>query len=80
MRYSCGAMSEWLKESVLKTDMLNSIVGSNPTRSARLSCLALCGYHTTVSILAFQARDVGSIPITRSKYWVHSAIGSAGDS
>ena len=41
---SCGEMSEWLKEPVLKTGGAQVPVGSNPTLSAKTqTCIRICG-------------------------------------
>lgn len=61
-----GAVSEWLKETVLKTVGGLPSVGSNPTRSAK------CGYdgigrHPKLKISCIKLR-MGSSPITRTIY------------
>ena len=56
----------------------------NKTQSTRVICgkfvqtkgfaTDICGYSTTVSASAFQAEDVGSIPITRSNNMGNSVV------
>ena len=61
-----GGVAEWLKATDCKS-VLSEYVGSNPTPSTREKKRKLRVSYIGIT-LAFQANEVGSIPITRSMW------------